>query len=295
MQYKKYDNHCTVEQYKGEDAVVSIPTVWEEYPVKGIEAKAFLSCKTIYELHIPDTIEEIGDWAFAHMKNLKILNVPAKKITFGKNVFMGCEQLEQVSVQGDASGNNGLPHLLASVLTILQDMTLFAPERAVDGATSESWMVEYDEAVLHFLDSKNDIGFEPVFFGWFDVEDIDVQHEAFVKQRQKEKLRIVFLRLMYAWKLEDDVKKRLQQYLSAYMPQEENDRDISLLLDMLCEEYNQDVRYVKILADSGCITRQNISIIMQTLSDAAPEVIAYLIQFQQSAGNEKDYFAELTL
>ena len=295
MRYKKYDNYCTVEQYKGEDAVVSIPTVWEEYPVNGIEAKAFLSCKSIYELHIPDTIKEIGDWAFAHMKNLKILNVPAKKITLGKNVFMGCEQLEQVTVQGDASGNNGLPYLLASVLTILRDMTLFAPERAADGATSESWMVEYDEAVLCFLDSKNDIGFEPVFFGWFDVEDIDVQHETFIKERQKEKLRIVCLRLMYAWKLEDGVKKRLQQYLSAYMPQEQNNTVASLLLDMLRKEYNQDVRYVKILADSGCITKENISIIMEALSDAAPEVIAYLIQFQQSVGNEQDYFAELTL
>lgn len=295
MRYKKFDNHCTVEQYDEEDAVVSIPAVWEKNPVKGIEAKAFLSCKSIYKLQIPDTIEEIGDWAFAHMKNLKVLKVPAKAIAFGKNVFMGCEQLEQVCVQGDTTGNQGLPYLLVSVLTILRDMTLFAPERAADRNLSESWMAEYDEALRRFLDSNNDIGFEPVFFGWFDVEDIDVQHEAFIKERQKEKLRIVFLRLIYTWKLKDGIKTRLQQYLAAYMPEEPYCEKGSLLLDMLREEYGQDVRYVKVLADSGCITQKNISIIMEALSDVAPEVIGYLIQFQQSLGNGQDYFAELML
>ena len=295
MRYKKFDNHCTVEQYDEEDAVVSIPAVWEKNPVKGIEAKAFLSCKSIYEIQIPDTIEEIGDWAFAHMKNLKVLKVPAKAIAFGKNVFMGCEQLEQVCVQGDTTGNQGLPYLLVSVLTILRDMTLFAPERAADRNLSESWMAEYDEALRRFLDSNNDIGFEPVFFGWFDVEDIDVQHEAFIKERQKEKLRIVFLRLIYTWKLKDGIKTRLQQYLAAYMPEEPYCEKGSLLLDMLREEYGQDVRYVKVLADSGCITQKNISIIMEALSDVAPEVIGYLIQFQQSLGNGQDYFAELML
>lgn len=295
MRYKKFDNHCTVEQYDEEDAVVSIPAVWEKNPVKGIEAKAFLSCKSIYKLQIPDTIEEIGDWAFAHMKNLKVLKVPAKAIAFGKNVFMGCEQLEQVCVQGDTTGNQGLPYLLVSVLTILRDMTLFAPERAADRNLSESWMAEYDEALRRFLDSNNDIGFEPVFFGWFDVEDIDVQHEAFIKERQKEKLRIVFLRLIYTWKLKDGIKTRLQQYLAAYMPEEPYCEKGSLLLDMLREEYGQDVKVVKVLADSGCITQKNISIIMEALSDVAPEVIGYLIQFQQSLGNGQDYFAELML
>ncbi len=295
MHYKKYDNHYTVEQYAGEDAVVSIPVAWEQLPVTGIEAKAFLSCKSIYELSLPDTIEEVGDWAFAHMKNLKVLHVPAKAISFGKHVFMGCEQLEQVCVQGDTSGNEGLSYLLASVLTILRDMTLFAPERAADALSCKSWMAEYDEGLLRFLDSPNDIGFEPVFFGWFDVEDIDVQHEAFVKERQKEKLRVVLLRLIYAWRLADDVKKPLQQYLLSYMPEEQRCREDSLLLELLREKYNQDVRYVKALADSGCITIQNISIIMEVLADGAPEVLAYLIQFQQSLGNGQDYFAELTL
>lgn len=293
MKYKKYEKHYIVEQYQGEDAIVSIPDVWEELPVAGIGTKAFLSCKSIYELYVPDTIEEIGDWAFAHMKNLKVLHFPVKTIAFGKNVFMGCEQLEQVCLAEDKSDNGGLPYLLASTLTILRDMTLFQPEQAGDALLGEKWMANYDEALLHFLDSKNDVGFEPVFFGWFDVDDIDVQCQAFMEGRQKEKVRITFLRLIYSWKLEDRVRTRLQQYLSAYMPME-NGRD-SLVLDMLRDEFGQDVRYVKVLADSGCITEQNISVVMETLSDAAPEVLAYLIQFQHSLVGEQDYFAELTL
>ena len=107
------------EKYEGNNISVQIENVDERNPYTGIGAKAFLSCKNVYEIMLPDTICEIGAWAFAHMKELKRINVPAKKISFGKDVFLDCDNLTEIIVYPDESGNQGLSCLLASCITIL--------------------------------------------------------------------------------------------------------------------------------------------------------------------------------
>ena len=94
----KQDTYYTYTKYSGADKEVHLPEQVDGLFMNAIGAKAFLSCKTIEKLWLPDSIREIGDWAFAHMKNLKEITLPAETITFGKQVFMGREQLTRVHV-----------------------------------------------------------------------------------------------------------------------------------------------------------------------------------------------------
>lgn len=91
-------------------------------PVTVIGGKAFLSCRQVESLKLPDTLERVEDWAFAHTKGLKDIIFPAKEILFGKKVFLGCDGLQRVfltrggeAVQGQYEG---MSFFLASVFRL---------------------------------------------------------------------------------------------------------------------------------------------------------------------------------
>ena len=76
----KQDTYYTYTKYSGADKEVHLPEQVDGLFMNAIGAKAFLSCKTIEKLWLPDTVRKIGDWAFAHMKNLKEITLPAETI-----------------------------------------------------------------------------------------------------------------------------------------------------------------------------------------------------------------------
>ena len=57
-----YKKGYAVKRYCGAGEQVLIPSMIDQKPVTAIERKAFLSCKTIKGITLPDTVEEIGDW-----------------------------------------------------------------------------------------------------------------------------------------------------------------------------------------------------------------------------------------
>lgn len=295
MKFRKENTNCFLESYDGNESNVTIPAIADALPVTKIGAKAFLSCKSVIHLTLPETIEEIGDWAFAHMKNLKTLTLPARSITLGKHVFLDCMNLSQMQIQPDHSMNPGLPYFLASSVTLLKKPSLCCPERAGDAKHHAEWMADYDAALLQFLSSPDDSGFEPVFLGWFSVEDFDSQTQKFVTQRQREKTSLVFQRLLYSDLLTDATKKILYKYLTAHMPQGTLAKEHTIPFQMLCNEYRDDIRYLKIISDAGYITTQTLPLLQENLQNAAPEIIGFLLRCQENFTNFEDFFTGLSL
>lgn len=295
MQYRKKDTSYSLEKYTGNEPIVEVPVFHEQLEVTAIEAKAFLSCKSVSELILPETITEIGDWAFAHMKNLKKLTLPAKAIHFGNNVFLDCEQLTQIFPVPDDSGNEGTASFLASAVTFLNNISLCRPELAGSEMEHKSWMEDYDTALAEFITASDEMGFEPVFFGWFDVDDIDVQKQRFVSKRWREKTLVAFQRLLYPKELGDDTRNILCQYLTSHMPEGSLAYEHTIPFTMLCEEYENDVRYIKLVADMGYINNETFPLLMEGLRDAGAEVVAFLLRYQQTELTEADFFAGLSL
>ena len=64
MKFRQEGNEFILVSYLGDAFSVTIPPCHHELPVTRIDPKAFLSCKNIVELTLPDSITEIGDWAF---------------------------------------------------------------------------------------------------------------------------------------------------------------------------------------------------------------------------------------
>lgn len=167
------DASIAITGYEGDHRYVIIPDEIDQVPVTIVENKAFLSQKNIEKLVLPSHTKRIGDWAFAHMPELTTLEIPASEILLGKQALMDCPKLEEIGLLNPAVNSyedRFIPHYTASVIQVLKDPLLFTPQTI---GTPE-WYHSFDAAVLRLLKRPDDDGFEPVFYGWFEVEDISV-------------------------------------------------------------------------------------------------------------------------
>lgn len=274
------------DKYEGQEAEVSLPVLMCNKPLGIIGMKAFLSCKTVEKLVLPESLVQVEDWAFAHMKNLQELVLPAKQIAFGKKVFLGCDSLQRVGLH-NTDVYEGIPFFLANVFRVLNDEKLFDLEQAGDVNRQWEWLSLYDEKLTEYIKRPDEYGFVPAFIGWFDVEDVDDQKDGYVLSQRKNKVLLVFQRLIYSAKIESDVEHFLQEYLLC---------NGELIMDVLREEScGKDIRYYKAWKQAGGLKLDTCKEILAWLPDEEPEIKAYLLEITLEDTKAEDYFKELEL
>ena len=68
-----------------------------------IDKNAFLDCRELLKIGIPNSVTSIGDSAFAGCNNLVEINIPEKISSIGNNAFYGCNKINSIVV--DDSNN----------------------------------------------------------------------------------------------------------------------------------------------------------------------------------------------
>lgn len=277
---------CRYEKYEGQEAEVCLPVLMCNKPMGIIGMKAFLSCKTVEKLVLPESLVQVEDWAFAHMRNLQELVLPAKQIHFGKKVFLGCDSLRRVGLH-NVEGYDGIPFFLANAFRFLEEEALFDLEQAGDMNGQWEWLSLYDEKLMEYIKRPDEYGFVPAFIGWFDVEDVDDQKDGYVLSQRKNKVLLVFQRLIYSAKIESDVESFLQEYLL---------RNEELIMEVLREEsYGKDIRYYKAWKQAGGLESDTCKEILAWLPNDEPEIKAYLLEITLEDTKAEDYFKDLEL
>ncbi len=282
------------EKYCGSEEEVTVDASQNREEYTAIAAKAFLSCKSIKKLKVGSAVAAIGDWAFAYMQNLEQLILPCREILFGKKVFLSCSKLQRIDITGDCSANPGTPFLLAAAVRILQQESLCRPEKAGDAIQHGEWIMAYDKALLSFLEESDEKGFEPVFFGWFKVDDIEDQRPGFLEKRRTEKAQLVLQRLAYPMYLQEAVREQLYCYIREHVPNGEMQEEHVAVYMLFCGEescYAKEVKYMQILKDSGCLTDELIDKLLENIKEKNPEVTAFLLRQKLSEHKEDDYFS----
>lgn len=280
-----------------EQTVIRVELAEDKSPVTEIPRKAFLSRKAVRELQIGDSVQRIGDWAFAHMEGLETVELPFHAMIWGKQVFLGCSRLTRIQIRGAESTCAAIPYLMASAVRILKEESLLQPERAGSAAYCGKWIKSYDEKLLHFLMAPDEEGFDPVFIGWFEVKDIDDQLPGYLLKRRMDKAELVLQRLLYPDFLTFAEEEALADYLKNHLPGE-GKREHMVVLELLCDgekEYGQDIRYMQLLDREGLLTESVLEALLNGLEAPSAEVKAFLLNRKAKITEKKDIFDEFVL
>lgn len=282
-----------IKRYRGTEEKIVIPSEIDGKPVIAIERKAFLSCKTIREIVLSDTIEEIGDWAFAHAEKLRTIVIPHHTLSRGKELFLGCKRLREIILAGTDEekalrASQGLGRMLALAVTILHDYFLFDPVET----GSDAWVRRWDEALVGLIGLDDLDGFEELWTcGEEDYEGKDYDIKSYPVEKRKMKLRVVYFRLLYPYKISDSVRTALKEYLA----QHTKGTDTPEAWELITEEHQNDLRYYHVFAGSGCITEDNFDSLLEDVKDGSAEIKAYLLRYKEEHFNAKDAFASFDL
>ena len=283
----------SIRRYRGIGERVEVPSQIEGKPVTAIEKKAFLSCKTIREIRLPDTIEEIGDWAFAHAEKLKVICVPNHSLRHGKELFLGCKRLREIVLSGTEEekarrSTEGIGRMLAMAVTVLHDYFLFAP----DEAGKDAWIKRWDEKLKGLMELDDLDGFEELWTcGEEDYEGKDYDIKSYPVEKRKMKLRIVYFRLLHQYGISDDMKTYLMEYLSRHT----KGTPTPEAWDIIIEEHRDELVYYKIFAEAGCVMEDNFDALLSDLEDVGAEIKAYMLRYKEEHFGQRDAFAAFEL
>ena len=183
-----------------------------------IENKAFLSQRSIRTVILPAGIEHIGDWAFAKCANLKNVSFKGKHRPglFGKNVFEGCDMLENIefSVSDPDTG-----HLLAVCANKLPYDHLIRS----DDVGQKSWFEKWDICLAAKLSSDNaEAGISAALCGEEDISydgigsvDGEMPGEPydFLRKEEYKKCSLCYLRLQNDRYLSESTRATISSYI----------------------------------------------------------------------------------
>lgn len=320
---KEYKKGLEVISYEGEDIYLAVPDHFLPYnnkeetdaailekPIISIGKKAMISCKSLRQISLPDTIEEVSDWAFAYCDALREICLPEKEIRFGKGVFRECGKICSVMVENK---HKEIGALLAATVTHLDTPYLFSPLRCGDA----DWLLQWDARMLQVLRDADMEGFFKM--GLWGEEDCDCKENNpvyFSNQKRKGKVRISFLRLLHPLGLGEDVRQELIHYLRAHtagsgeiwqeyvagsgisgehLPQGEEEDIWDETWQVLREEHGEDSEYYKLFAEIGCLTKENFDRILSEAGEEYPEMKAWFLKYKEETIGYTDFFEEFML
>lgn len=99
LNYKKTEDGkgYTVVKYIGDEKVVKIPEEYKGLPVVAIDAYAFSGRDRLETIYIPESVEDIGEYAFFQCNKLLDATIPGVK-SLGDKAFAGCEYLTYIYI-----------------------------------------------------------------------------------------------------------------------------------------------------------------------------------------------------
>lgn len=293
LAYTEEKDGIHLKRYRGIGRKAIVPEFIDDQPVVAIGRKAFLSRKTLEEICLPDSIEEIGDWAFAHAEGLKKITIPRRELTRGKELFLGCKSLEKIMLLGTEEEQyqdkkDGIDRMLATAVTTLHDYFLFTPTEI----RSDAWMKRWDEQLLKLVRLDDLDGFQELWTcGEEDYEGKEYDIESYPVEKRKLKLRMIYFRLLHPYKLSDEVKGELQQYLHNHTKGTKDPEAWEVLL----EEHAEDIAYYQVFTEAGCVNEDNFDDILADMNEVNAQMKAYMLRYKEEHLTKNDAFAAFEL
>ncbi len=306
ISYKIEKEKALITGFGGFAASLWLPPRIEGCPVAAVDRKAFLSQKTLSRLWLPDCLEEVGDWAFAHCGSLREVSFPRREVRFGRAVFKDCKSLERIVVRetdpwestsaadtgekapaAENGAKSPCANLLAAAVTMLDAPYLLE----LQAAGSSEWLEQWDIRLLSILRAADSDGYiSQSVYGEEDYIGTDL--EEFTSERRKVKVRLSFLRLLHPQGLSPALKNELERYLRSLTKGQLTEETWQVIR----QEHDSHREYYSLFAQLGCITADNFQGILADMGEDSPEMKAFFLKYREEQREEEtDFFESLEL
>ncbi|HCM92961.1 MAG TPA: hypothetical protein DIS78_10400 [Lachnospiraceae bacterium] len=282
---------------------VTVPKMLGGCPVKAIGRKAFLGCKGLREVTLPEYVDEVGEWAFAFCDNLKSVVLPAKSLRLGKGIFKNDRKLGDISLydidpegMADRTGHKpeensrdreAVAKLLAAVPIYMDAEYLLDTEHA----GSCEWYGKWDTRLMHILSLKDDEGYH--LYVLCGEEDLHFDYDQYLEYNREKKAYLCMLRLRNDVCLSGENRRILVDYLLDHTVGSRSDAAIRVLL----RDFGDDRDYYGLMMEEGVISASNLEDILLKMGDRHAGMKAFLIESVRggSGCGAGSFFDELTL
>lgn len=293
LAYYMEKEQIVIKRYRGIGQIAVVPAEIDGFPVTEIDRKTFLSCKSLRKIILPDTIERIGDWAFAHTEALRKITLPRKELIKGKELFLGCKRLQEIRLSGEdevmaQDKQDGIFRMLAIAVTALHDYYLLD----TTGSRSKEWIAKWDEQLLKVITTDDLDGFEELWTcGEEDYEGKDYDIKSYPVEKRKSKLRLAFFRLLHPVGLATETKEFLQQYIRSHTKGTKEPEG----WDIVIEEHRDDLSYFQVFAEAGCVTEDNFDLLIADMQEVNAQIKGYFFQYKETHFAKADAFSSFDL
>lgn len=267
--------------YDGTEPFAEVPSEFLGRRVCGVAKKAFLGNKNLRSVFLPDTIEEIGDWAFANCRMLERIRFPGRELCTGNQMFRGCMRLREITI---GNGGGAIAKLSAMAVMELEAEYLLRQQ-----AGSRIWYQNLDARIIEALrESEETVQNRLVYCAEEDM--LQKQEEAFDLQK-KRKARIAFLRLLYGTPPLQEEKNILTEYLLS----ETKGCGTEAAWKTVKEGGAEQFCYMDQLLEIGALHERNIGAALSDLGTEQIELRAYLLKRWKTARRQETLWDMLEL
>ena len=278
------DDGAYISTHRGRDVEISIPAYIdygdEQIPVTGIGRKAFLSDRYLHEITLPASVKHIGEWAFAGCRSLREISL-YRGTGIDNGTFKDCNALESVRLLDENTDDKlsvDTGYLLAAVIRLMNDRFLFD----LNEAGTPSWLTNWDRRMMQIINEPDEEGFSALLAcGEEDYEGRDNTIEAYLGRRRRRKCRVGMVRLLHDHGLADEVRSKLVSYLYDHRAGTDHPQTWQVVLN----EHGDEEAYYDLMKDCGCITSDNIDIMLSDLGDKHAGMKAYLIRLNSEVSD----------
>lgn len=283
---KKRQTGIRITGFSGSGCRLRVPEIIGGMPVRVIGKKAFLSRKNLTVIELPETVEEIEDWAFAYCGSMERLTIPGGDIRLGRAILLDCVSLARVDGCGPEAWEKAYGYLLAAAVRDLNAEYLLEP-RAVG---SGEWLEKWDARLMAIMREDDTEGFSrQILCGEEDYGSTDLG--AYISGQRRRKVRLAMLRLLYGIGLSETGRETLKAYLVNHTRGGESDETWRVLL----EEYGEDAERRQLFLELGCVTEENIDGLLADIGDEYPEMTAAFLRYKEEHIGYRDFFDRLSL
>lgn len=287
--YTISENGAVITGYEGHKMELTVPSHIEGTAVTVIGKKAFFNTAGLYRIYLPESIQIIEDWAFAHCRDLEEIYLPRKEYELGKALFMECGSLKRVCLMDHAGENGrGFGSLLASTCGILDAPYLFQTTKTDDG----EWLSLWDARMLTILHEDDMEGYTKLLLcGEEDYGSRENNLDYFLEEKRRRKVRLAFLRLLYDKGLSDDNRRELTDYLLSHTKGCASEETWLVLK----EEHGEDMDHISLFLKLGCLTLENFDSVLEDLGEEHPQMKAFFMRYKEEHLGGYDFFEGLSL